>query len=125
VPAWLGEVKSFEGACLEQQGKFPQAATAYKQALDAAPGNLMARAGYGRLSESLSDANAGNAPPPPPPTDGAALPAPETDLSGPPPSQAAPLPAQSGQSGSEADDDTDSRADSAGRNNGSAAQDSQ
>src|SRR5260370_1104682 len=68
VPAWLGEVKSFEGACLEQQGKFPQAAAAYKQALDAAPSNLMARAGYGRLSESLSDASAGNTPPPPPPT---------------------------------------------------------
>lgn len=125
VPAWLGEVKSFEGACLEQQGKFPQAAAAYKQALDAAPSNLMARAGYGRLSESLSDASAGNTPPPPPPSDGAALPVPETDLSAPAPPQAAPLPAQSGQSGSEADDDTDSGADSAGRNNGSAAQDSQ
>ena len=61
VPAWLGEVKSFEGACLEEQGKFPEAAAAYKQALDAAPGNLMARTGYGRLSASLSDANAGSA----------------------------------------------------------------
>jgi hypothetical protein len=120
VPAWLGEVKSFEGACLEQQGKFPQAAAAYKQALDAAPSNLMARAGYGRLSESVSDANAGNAPPPPPQTDGAALSAPETDLSAPAPPQAAPLPAQSGQSGSDADDDTDSGAGSAGPNNGSA-----
>ncbi len=58
VPAWLGEVKSFEGACLEEQGKFPAAAVAYKQALDAAPGNLMARTGYGRLSESLPDTNA-------------------------------------------------------------------
>ena len=103
VPAWLGEVKSFEGACLEEQGKFPQAAAAYKQALDAAPSNLRARAGYGRLSESVSDANAGSVPPPPP-SDGAALPAPQTDLSAPAPPQAAPLPAQSGQSDSDADD---------------------
>jgi tetratricopeptide (TPR) repeat protein len=106
VPAWLGEVKSFEGACLEEQGKFPQAAAAYKQGLDAAPSNLRARAGYGRLSESVSDANAGSVPPPPPPSDGAALPAPQTDLSAPAPPQAAPLPAQSGQSDSDADDAT-------------------
>ena len=67
VPVWLGEVKSFEGACLEEQEKFSAAAAAYKQALDAAPGNLMARIGYGRLSENLSDANASGATPPPPP----------------------------------------------------------
>jgi tetratricopeptide (TPR) repeat protein len=106
VPAWLGEVKSFEGACLEEQGKFPQAATAYKQALDAAPSNLRARVGYGRLSESVSDANAGSAPAAPPPSDGAALPAPQTDLSAPAPPEAAPLPAQSGHSDSDPDDAT-------------------
>jgi len=94
VPAWLGEVKSFEGACLEEQGKFPEAAAAYKQALDAAPGNLMARTGYGRLSASLSDANAGSAGPPPAPIDGAALPAPQVNLAAPAPAEAAPPPAQ-------------------------------
>jgi Tetratricopeptide repeat len=64
VPAWLGEAKSYEGACLEEQGKFGEAAEDYKQALDAAPGNLMARAGYGRVTSSLSDANVGASPPP-------------------------------------------------------------
>jgi hypothetical protein len=64
VPEWLGEAKSFEGACLEEQGKFAQAATDYKQALDLSPGNLRARAGYGRVSSSLSDANAATSPPP-------------------------------------------------------------
>jgi tetratricopeptide (TPR) repeat protein len=114
VPSWLGEVKSFEGVCLEEQGKFPQAAAAYKQALDAAPGNLMARAGYGRLSQNLSDANAGNAAPPPPPTDGAALPAPEVNLSAPAPAEATPAPADSDQSDSGADADDDASGDSTG-----------
>jgi len=126
VPAWLGEVKSFEGVCLEEQGKFPQAAAAYKQALDAAPGNLMARAGYGRLSQNLSDANAGNAAPPPPPVDGAALPAPEVNLARPAPAEAAPLPADSDRSDSGADADdgsgVDSTGASAGPNDGPGAQ---
>ena len=121
VPAWLGEVKSFEGVCLEEQSKFPEAAAAYKQALAAAPGNLMARTGYGRLSESLSDANAGSAAPPPPPLDGSALPAPQTDLAAPAPQEMAPPSAQSGPSDSGADDDPDS----GGSNDGSGAQDSQ
>jgi len=71
VPAWLGEAKSFEGACLEEQGKFAQAAADYKQALDLSPGNLRARAGYGRVSSSISDANAATSPPPS--ADGASL----------------------------------------------------
>ena len=50
----------------------------------------MARTGYGRLSESLSDANAGTAAPPPRTLDGAALPAPEVDLAAPAPAEAAP-----------------------------------
>jgi len=113
VPAWLGEVKSFEGACLEEQGKFPAATMAYKQALDAAPGNLMARTGYGRLSESLPDTNASNtAPPPPPPLDGAALPAPEVNLAAPAPDEAPPSTAQPDQSDSGADSGADSDADS-------------
>jgi hypothetical protein len=133
VPAWLGEVKSFEGVCLEEQGKFPEAAAAYKQALDAAPGNLMARTGYGRLSESLSDANAGNAAPPPPPLDGAALPAPEVNLAPPAPAEAAPPAADSDRSDSGADSGDDAGDDSgaastgaaAGRNNGPGAQGNQ
>jgi hypothetical protein len=133
VPAWLGEVKSFEGVCLEEQGKFPEAAAAYKQALDAAPGNLMARTGYGRLSESLSDANAGNAAPPPPPLDGAALPAPEVNLAPPAPAEAAPRAADSDRSDSGADSGDDAGDDSgaastgaaAGRNNGPGAQGNQ
>jgi len=114
VPAWLGEVKSFEGACLEEQGKFPEAAAAYKQALDAAPGNLMARTGYGRLSASLSDANAGNAPPPPAPADGAALPAPEVNLAAPAPAEAAPPAPQSNDADPGASSDSESGADAGG-----------
>jgi hypothetical protein len=85
TPVWLGEVKSFEGACLEQQGKFAQAAQAYRDALEAAPNNLMARVGYGRLTTIAADANAGNAPPPPAPAVGAALPAPDAGATAPPP----------------------------------------
>ncbi len=119
VPAWLGEVKSFEGACLEEQGKFPAAAEAYKQALGAAPGNLMARTGYGRLSESLPEANADNAGAPnadnagapPPPLDGAALPAPDVNLAAPAPAEAPPSAAPPAQSDSGADSGADSDAD--------------
>ena len=108
VPAWLGEVKSFEGACLEEQGKFPEAAAAYKQALDAAPGNLMARTGYGRLSASISDANAGNAPPPP---------APDVNLAAPAPAEAAPPPPQSNEADAPEGADSDSGA-AAGESSG-------
>lgn len=125
VPAWLGEVKSFEGACLEEQGKFPAAAAAYKEALDAAPGNLMARTGYGRLSESLPQAHADNAAPNgdnaapnadnggalPPPLDGAALPAPDVNLAAPAPAEAPPSAAPAAQSDSGADSGADSDAD--------------
>jgi tetratricopeptide (TPR) repeat protein len=104
-PEWLGAAKSFEGACLEQQGKFPQALQAYRDALQAAPNNLMARVGYGRLSAAAADANAGNQPPPLAPATGAALPAPATGalalppedstaVAG-PPKEAPPAPAQS------------------------------
>lgn len=104
-PQWLGAAKSFEGACLEQQGKFPQALQAYEDALQAAPNNLMARVGYGRLSSAAADANAGNQPPPLAPPGGAALsppmpaalaPPPEdsTAVAG-PPKEAPPAPAQS------------------------------
>jgi len=127
VPAWLSEVKSFEGACLEEQGKFPTAALAYKQALDAASGNLRARTGYGRLNESLSEANANNpsGAPPPPPLDGAALPAPEVNLAAPAPAEAPPSGAQPDQSDSTddsgADTDAPSDKDSDGDSNGAAS----
>ncbi len=49
-PAWLGETASYEGAALELVGRTPEAQAAYKRALDASPGNLMAGAGYTRLS---------------------------------------------------------------------------
>ena len=91
TPAWLGEAKGFEGACLEEQGKFPAAAAAYKQALDIDPGNIMARAGYGRMNESQSAADAAAAPPAAPPSsDSAALPAPNVNMAPPPPSEAGP-----------------------------------
>ncbi|MGH7914804.1 MAG: tetratricopeptide repeat protein, partial [Candidatus Binataceae bacterium] len=125
VPIWLGEVKSFEGVCLEEQGKFAAAAAAYKQALDAAPGNLMARTGYGRLSESLSDANAGNAVPPLPPLDGAALPAPEVNLAAPAPDEAAPATARPDGTDSDANSGGNSGVGSGGQHNGSDARDDQ
>ena len=96
TPAWLGEAKGFEGACLEEQGKFPAAAAAYKEALDIDPGNIMARAGYGRMSEGLSAADAIATPPAASPsTDNAALPAPNVNLAPPPPSEAGPPAAES------------------------------
>jgi hypothetical protein len=88
TPAWLGEAKGFEGACLEEQGKFPAAAAAYKQALDIDPGNIMARAGYGRMNENQSAADAAAAAPPS--TDSAALPAPGVNMAPPPPSEPGP-----------------------------------
>ncbi len=52
-PAWLGETIGFEGACYEELGREQDAALAYQRALQSAPGNLMARAGYGRLAAAL------------------------------------------------------------------------
>jgi tetratricopeptide (TPR) repeat protein len=56
-PPWLGETVGFEGACYEELQRDQDAALAYKRAVQLAPGNLMARAGYGRLAAAL--------PPPP------------------------------------------------------------
>jgi tetratricopeptide (TPR) repeat protein len=58
-PPWLGETVSFEGACYEELGRERDAALAYQRAVQLAPGNLMARTGYGRLAAAL--------PPPPVP----------------------------------------------------------
>jgi len=56
---WLGETVGFEGACYEEMGRDQDAALAYQRALQLTPGNLMVRAGYGRLASAL--------PPPPVP----------------------------------------------------------
>ncbi|HUY17666.1 MAG TPA: tetratricopeptide repeat protein [Candidatus Binataceae bacterium] len=58
-PPWLGETVSFEGVCYEELNRDQDAALAYQRAVQLAPGNLMARAGYGRLAADL--------PPPPVP----------------------------------------------------------
>lgn len=91
--AWLGEAKSYEGACLEQQNKLPEALQAYRDALQAAPDNLMARVGYGRLAAIASDASAGNQPPPIAPAVGADVPPPNE----PPPPSAEPNSPQPGE----------------------------
>jgi len=89
-PDWLGETLSFEGVCNEELGHMPEAARAYQQALAAAPNNLMARVGYGRLSPVIAPPASMDAPPPAepdvpgPPSDSVAVPAP----SEPPPTDA-------------------------------------
>ncbi|HTW87030.1 MAG TPA: hypothetical protein VMD75_03385 [Candidatus Binataceae bacterium] len=52
-PAWLSETVGFEGACYEELNRDQDAAMAYQRAVQLAPGNLMARAGYGRLASAL------------------------------------------------------------------------
>ncbi len=67
-PVWLGETLAFEGLDYEQSGHLVAAEAAYQQALDAMPGNLMARVGYTRLSSTLQsqqDESTGAAPPAP------------------------------------------------------------
>lgn len=90
-PAWLGETLGFEGATYELLGRPPDAESAYKHALEASPGNLMARAGYTRLTtpaappEPASGATPeGESAPQPPPDMPAPSPAPE--MAPPPPS---------------------------------------
>jgi len=61
-PTWLGETLSFEGACYEQSGQIPQAAAAYRRALDSSPYNLMARTGYVRLAPAVTQPDTGAAP---------------------------------------------------------------
>ncbi|MGH7906250.1 MAG: tetratricopeptide repeat protein [Candidatus Binataceae bacterium] len=55
-PPWLGETLGFEGVCYEELGQSREAVMAYERALQATPGNLMARTGYGRLAASLQPA---------------------------------------------------------------------
>jgi tetratricopeptide (TPR) repeat protein len=76
-PPWLGETVGFEGACYEEMSRDQDAALAYQRAVQLTPGNLMARAGYGRMASAL--------PPPPippeeqPSAEDAAQPPPEED----------------------------------------------
>jgi len=81
-PAWLGETLSFEGACYEELGRDREAADAYQHALQVAPGNLMARVGFGRLASYL-----------PQPTPTAESPSDIGALDEPPPAEATPAPA--------------------------------
>jgi hypothetical protein len=52
-PAWLSETIGYEGASYEFAGRDSEAAVAYKRAVDFAPGNLMAGAGFSRVQASL------------------------------------------------------------------------
>ncbi|HEY2664544.1 MAG TPA: tetratricopeptide repeat protein [Candidatus Binataceae bacterium] len=52
-PAWVSETIGYKGASYEFAGRDAEAAAAYKQALDFAPGNLMAAAGFSRVQASL------------------------------------------------------------------------
>lgn len=53
---WLGETLTFEGLAYEQQNDAQAALAAYQQALQAEPGNLMARVGYSRLVSAMEPA---------------------------------------------------------------------
>lgn len=76
-PDWLAEAKSFEGATLEELGRIAEAAAAYKQALEVAPNNLMARTGFGRIGSATAasaQATPAQVVPPPPPAPGPEIP---------------------------------------------------
>jgi tetratricopeptide (TPR) repeat protein len=95
-PQWLGATIGNEGTCYEEMNQMSDAADAYRRALAAAPDNLMARAGYGRLGEEFpaSSSAADPATPPEavgdnPPNDLAAAPPPE-EAQPPPPPDASP-----------------------------------
>jgi tetratricopeptide (TPR) repeat protein len=86
-PDWLGETLTFEGACDEELGRTPDAAKAYQRAVAAAPDNLRARLGYGRLSPDLAPATGLDAAPP---AMGEAPAPPPVAAPGPPPAEAPP-----------------------------------
>src|SRR5262249_20681923 len=83
-PDWLGETLSFEGLANEQVGNIALAVTDYQKALQAEPGNLMARVGLTRLSAIQSV--------PSPPEYNIAPPPPENSIAAPPPAVAPPPP---------------------------------
>ena len=85
-PDWLGETLSFEGACNEQLGRTPDAASAYRRAVALSPGNFRAQAGFGRLGASTSPTSNS-------PVTGLDLPAPSEQSAAAPPAAPAPPPA--------------------------------
>ncbi len=89
-PHWLGETLAFEGLSYEEWGQNAQAEQAYAQALQASPGNLMARVGYTRLG-IFSNAAAGALSPAT--VDSEVAPPPVEAPAPPPPSSKAPEPA--------------------------------
>ena len=93
-PAWLGETLGFEGACYEELGRDREAADAYQHAVQVAPGNLMARVGYGRLASEL-----------PQPTPTAESPSDIGALDEPPPVEATPAPATAAEPSDEPTDE--------------------
>jgi len=89
-PGWLAETLSFEGLAYEQSGNNSDALVAYQKAVDAEPGNLMARVALTRLApeqppaQPAQPAAVSSVEPeaPPPPAEG---PAPGPPPSAPPP----------------------------------------
>lgn len=49
--AWLAQAYTFRASILEKAGRFPEARSAYRHAVQVEPGNVAARAGLGRLGE--------------------------------------------------------------------------
>ena len=94
-PQWLGATIGNEGTCYEEMNQMNEAADAYRRALAAAPDNLMARAGFGRLGEEFPAPNNAADPVTPPeavsdnPPDDAAT-APPEEAQPPPPPDAPP-----------------------------------
>jgi hypothetical protein len=94
-PVWLGETLAFEGLDYEESGHLVAGEAAYQQALDAMPGNLMARVGYTRLSSMLQSQQGESNPETPggaPASPGSALQPPPAEPP-PPPPPAVPPPA--------------------------------
>jgi hypothetical protein len=90
-PAWFGATLSNEGICYEEMNQMSNAAAAYRRALAAAPNNLIARAGLGRLGEEFPDTTTAANPATPPEAIGSSAnssdvaPAPEEAPPPPPP----------------------------------------
>ncbi len=89
-PQWLGETLAFEGLAYEEWGQPQQAEKEYAQALQATPGNLMARVGYTRLTVNDAAPPEGAAPPP---SGSEVAPAPSEPPAPPPPAAEPPPPA--------------------------------
>ncbi|HXW83503.1 MAG TPA: tetratricopeptide repeat protein [Candidatus Binataceae bacterium] len=87
-PEWLGETLAYEGLTYELSEHLVAAQAAYQQALQAAPGNLMAQVGYTRVSANIAPSETptvGEAPAAAPPPYPPAEPPPPTAPPGPSP----------------------------------------